>query len=91
MIAYMQDQSVCDRHGTKGRRKRHSVNQSDYISTDVSVMSYRVEMPKTDPSGRRLSSGINPLVAVSIAATVTMILLGLLIGLYAVNRRRLVW
>lgn len=52
------------------------------------MMSYRVEMPKTDPSAGTFSSGINPLVAVGIAATVTMILLGLLIGLYAVYRRR---
>lgn len=55
------------------------------------MMSFRVDMPTAYSPDGRLSSGINPLVAVGIAATVTMILLGLLIGLYTVNRRRSVW
>lgn len=75
----------------KGRRRRHSDSQSDYISSDVSMMSYRVDMPNSDPPGSRLTNAINPLVAVGIAATVIMILLGLLIGLYVVYRRRSVW
>lgn len=78
---------MCD----SGRKKRET-NKSDYMSTDISKVSFRVEMPTIPIHHTKMqSSETNPYAVIGVAGTVAFIVLAMLIGLHIKQRNKIIY
>lgn len=78
---------MCDR--ISGRNRRDTANKSEYMSTDVSKISFRVEMPAGHGKDAKMqSSETNPFAVIGVVGTISIIVLALLIGFYIKQRNK---